>query len=177
MQASWDAERRDLLRRELLATQICEAMIPHLRPGCPFRDVQNVREAATWSHELGRWRLIDASTLRTVPLLPTSIGNSQQHRDVTEEFDKSDWNNNDHHNGKGATSSYDQSQQAQHQESNGKNGASSGSDDDNERQESNMHKSKEQNTWQNQADIYFKRNVSRIDKILAHAREAKTFGK
>ncbi|XP_063992745.1 osmotic avoidance abnormal protein 3-like isoform X2 [Diachasmimorpha longicaudata] len=68
LQASWDAERRELLRRELLATQICEAMLPHLRPGCPLRDLTAVRAAATWCDELGRWRLPDASS--RIPLPP-----------------------------------------------------------------------------------------------------------
>ncbi|XP_023287715.1 osmotic avoidance abnormal protein 3 [Orussus abietinus] len=88
LQASWDAERRDLLRRELLATQICEAMVPHLRPGCPFRDVPAVRAAATWCDELGRWRLPDVTP--HIPL-PPALG-----RDVfTSAGPKADHNNND----------------------------------------------------------------------------------
>ncbi|XP_076396060.1 osmotic avoidance abnormal protein 3 isoform X2 [Megachile rotundata] len=71
LQASWDAERRDLLRRELLTTQICDSMVPHLRPGCPLRDVAAVRAAATWCDELGRWRLPDVSP--HIPLPPPSL--------------------------------------------------------------------------------------------------------
>uniref|UniRef100_A0A0C9RJ43 Kif17 protein n=1 Tax=Fopius arisanus TaxID=64838 RepID=A0A0C9RJ43_9HYME len=67
-QASWDAERRELLRRELLATQISEAMVPHLRPGCPLRDLAAVRGAASWCDELARWRLPDTSS--RIPLPP-----------------------------------------------------------------------------------------------------------
>ncbi|XP_078042937.1 osmotic avoidance abnormal protein 3 isoform X1 [Augochlora pura] len=71
LQASWDAERRDLLRRELLTSQICDAMVPQLRPGCPFRDVAAVREMATWCDELNRWRLPDNSP--HIPLPPPSL--------------------------------------------------------------------------------------------------------
>lgn len=68
LQASWDAERRELLRRELLATQIGDAMLPHLRPGCPLRDLEFVRTTATWCDELGRWRLPDGSAARIISL-------------------------------------------------------------------------------------------------------------
>ncbi|XP_034952059.1 osmotic avoidance abnormal protein 3-like [Chelonus insularis] len=70
LQASWDAERRELLRRELLATQICEAMVPYLRPGCPFRDLTSIRSAATWCDELNRWRLPDFSSRIPLPPAP-----------------------------------------------------------------------------------------------------------
>ncbi|XP_058796062.1 osmotic avoidance abnormal protein 3-like [Phymastichus coffea] len=70
MQASWDEERHELLRRELLTQQICEAMMPHLRPGCPLRDIAAIRAAASWCTELGRWRLPDISS--RVPLPPAA---------------------------------------------------------------------------------------------------------
>ena len=95
LQASWDAERRDLLRRELLAMQICDAMIPHLRPGCPFRDLQTVREEATWSHELSRWRLPDIPS--SIPLPPATVSSTSSTSSSTKEEteDKSDLNNNE----------------------------------------------------------------------------------
>ncbi|KAK0165175.1 hypothetical protein PV328_003719 [Microctonus aethiopoides] len=94
LQASWDAERRELLRRELLATQICEAMLPHLRPGCPLRDLANVRATATWCDELNRWRLIDASM--RIPLqLPQPMSNDINHRTKADHNNNSDEQNSD----------------------------------------------------------------------------------
>ncbi|KAK0183234.1 hypothetical protein PV327_001294 [Microctonus hyperodae] len=94
LQASWDAERRELLRRELLATQICEAMLPHLRPGCPLRDLANVRATATWCDELNRWRLIDASM--RIPLqLPQQISNDINYRTKADHNNNSDEQNSD----------------------------------------------------------------------------------
>lgn len=89
-QASWDADRRELLRRELLATQICDAMLPHLRPGCPLRDITAVRAAATWCDELGRWKLPDVSS--RIPLPPPPSINKD-----TSKF-KTDLNNNHNNN-------------------------------------------------------------------------------
>lgn len=127
LQASWDAERRELLRRELLATQISEAMLPHLRPGCPLRDLVAVRAAATWCDELARWRLPDASSRIPLPP-PPPLGRS-----------KPDHNNN----------------------SDEKNS------DDESRDESKGQKKDISGT-------YFKR--SRIDELLARAKEARSFG-
>ncbi|KAH0950342.1 hypothetical protein HN011_004855 [Eciton burchellii] len=121
LQASWDAERRELLRRELLMSQLCDLMVPHLRPGCPFRDIATVREAATWCDELGRWRLPDMSP--RIPLPPAPVAQ----RDLPQSsgtFSKADLNNNNN------------------------------------------------NGW-DIVDAYFRR--SRMDTLLAHAREAKTF--
>jgi hypothetical protein len=139
-QASWDEERRELLRRELLSQQICEAMIPHLRPGCPLRDVAAVRAAASWSSELGRWRLPDVSS--RIPLPPAGLP-------APAEPTKSDLNNNS-----GA-------------EFDGDGSPDEESAAEDYFAEPNVPKA-------NIADVYFKRN--RIDKILAHVREAKTFG-
>lgn len=148
LQASWDAERRELLRRELLTSQLCDLMVPNLRPGCPFRDIAAMRAAATWCDELGRWRLPDVSphiplppaapTARTDILHPTNISS------------KADHNNNSNN------SSNDESE--------------SGQDNDNE--EDNKRDTKEKKGW-NVVNTYFRR--SRVDTLLAHAREAKTF--
>ncbi|KAG8035349.1 hypothetical protein G9C98_006795 [Cotesia typhae] len=146
LQASWDAERRELLRRELLATQICEAMIPYLRPGCPFRDLVAVRSSATWSDDLNRWRLPDASFRIPLPPPPPLT------RDGNFRF-KADLNNN----------------------SNGSNN-SNGEHNDNEHNsddESRVNEAKS-SKWRDIAGTYFRRN--RIDELLARAREAKTFG-
>ncbi|CAG5076410.1 Similar to osm-3: Osmotic avoidance abnormal protein 3 (Caenorhabditis elegans) [Cotesia congregata] len=98
LQASWDAERRELLRRELLATQICEAMIPYLRPGCPFRDLVAVRSSATWSDDLNRWRLPDASFRIPMPPPPplTRDGNFRLKADLNNNSNGS--NNSGEHN-------------------------------------------------------------------------------
>ncbi|XP_036141223.1 osmotic avoidance abnormal protein 3 isoform X2 [Monomorium pharaonis] len=148
LQASWDAERRELLRRELLTSQLCDLMTPYLRPGCPFRDIATMREAATWCDELGRWRLPDVSphiplppaapTARTDILYPDSI------------FSKADHNNNNN-------SSNDENE----------NGL------DNDDEESNGQNIEEKKGW-NVVNSYFRRS-RRVDTLLAHAREAKTF--
>ncbi|KOC65073.1 Osmotic avoidance abnormal protein 3 [Habropoda laboriosa] len=144
LQASWDAERRDLLRRELLTSQICDAMVPHLRPGCPLRDVVAARTAATWCEELNRWRLPDVSP--HIPLPPPSLvlKDNTQYNIMPS---KPDLNNN----------------------SNSKNNEDEiGNEADNE--ESSEH---EETKKPDIVDTYFRR--SRIDKLLAHVREAKTF--
>ncbi|CAK9801024.1 Osmotic avoidance abnormal protein 3 [Anthophora quadrimaculata] len=144
LQASWDAERRDLLRRELLTSQICDAMIPHLRPGCPFRDIVAARAAATWCDELSRWRLPDVSP--HIPLPPPTLvpKDNIQYNIVPS---KPDLNNN----------------------SNSKNNEDEiGNKADNE--ESSEH---EEIKKPDIVDTYFRR--SRIDKLLAHVRQAKTF--
>ncbi|XP_031834045.1 osmotic avoidance abnormal protein 3 isoform X2 [Nomia melanderi] len=144
LQASWDAERRDLLRRELLTSQICDAMVPHLRPGCPFRDVAVVRAAATWCDELGRWRLPDVSP--HIPLPPPSLV-LKDNIQYSIPPSKPDLNNNS--NGKDAEDEI-------------------GNEADNE-ESSEQEETKKPDI----VDTYFRRN--RIDKILAHVREAKTF--
>ncbi|XP_043250453.1 osmotic avoidance abnormal protein 3-like [Colletes gigas] len=143
LQASWDAERRDLLRRELLTTQICDVMVPHLRPGCPFRDVAAVRAAATWCDELGRWRLPDVSSPH-IPLPPPSLV-PKDNKPYSIVPSTPDLNNNSN------------SKTAEDEVSN---------DADNE-------ESSEEAKKLDIADTYFRRN--RIDKLLAHVREAKTF--
>ncbi|XP_054009546.1 LOW QUALITY PROTEIN: osmotic avoidance abnormal protein 3-like [Hylaeus anthracinus] len=144
LQASWDAERRDLLRRELLTSQICDAMIPHLRPGCPFRDVVAVRTAATWSDELSRWRLPDVSP--HIPLPPPSLvpKDNIQYSIVPS---TPDLNNN----------------------SNNKDNQDEVSNDADNEESSEQEETKKMDI----ADTYFRR--SRIDKLLAHVRQAKTF--
>lgn len=148
LQASWDAERRELLRRELLTSQICDAMVSHLRPGCPFRDMVAVRTAATWCDELGRWRLPDVSP--HIILLPPSLAlkDNVQYSTVSS---TPDLNNN----------------------SNSKNTVNEINHDHDVNNEENS----EQEVVKKLdiADTYFRR--SRIDKLLAHVREAKTFGK
>lgn len=129
MQASWDAERRELLRRELLATQICEAMIPYLRPGCPFRDLVAVRSSATWSDDLNRWRLPDASFRIPLPPPPPLT------RDCNFRF-KADLNNN----------------------SNGSNNSGEHNDDEhNSDDESRVNEAKS-SKWRDIAGTYFRRN-------------------
>lgn len=134
LQASWDAERRDLLRRELLATQLCDAMIPHLRPGCPFRDIEAVRAAATWCEELSRWRLPDVSP--RIPLPPPTLAQSGRE---SLEAKPSSGSQPDHNNNENGSNSFNDPKP------------------------------------QEIADAYFRR--SRVDALLAHAREAKTLGK
>ncbi|XP_043496897.1 osmotic avoidance abnormal protein 3-like [Polistes fuscatus] len=159
LQASWDAERRDLLRRELLTSQLCEAMIPHLRPGCPLRDVASVRASATWCEELNRWRFPDASTY--IPLPPTSM----QYRDGTVNnvpahssmILKADLNNNNSSNN-GKEEEYRKINVASKETTNEAN-------NDN----SNTETTKKLDI----VDTYFRRN--RIDTLLARVREAKTF--
>lgn len=153
LQASWDAERRDLLRRELLTSQLCDLMVPHLRPGCPFRDIAAVRAAATWCDELGRWRLPDVSP--HIPLPPAGAAALQ--RDVLHPAGmpvKADLNNNSN---------------------NGNNG---GGNNNGDADEAGRENDNEENATRRKRDIvgtYFRR--SRVDTLLAHAREAKTFGK
>ncbi|KAF3420365.1 hypothetical protein E2986_00290 [Frieseomelitta varia] len=144
LQASWDAERRDLLRRELLTSQICDAMVPHLRPGCPFRDVASVRAAATWCDELGRWRLPDVSPHISLPPASLVPKDGIQYNIMAS---KPDLNNNSN---------------------NKDNEDEIGNEADNE-------ESSEQEDVKKPdiVDTYFRRN--RIDKLLAHVREAKTF--
>lgn len=147
LQACWDAERRDLLRRELLTSQICDAMVPHLRPGCPFRDVAAVRSTATWSDELGRWRLPDATPYISLP--PASLAPKDNIQYNVAVPSKPDLNNN--------------------------------SNNEDNVDEIDVEAENEESSEQERAkkldivDTYFRRN--RIDKLLAHAREAKTFGK
>ncbi|XP_033220009.1 osmotic avoidance abnormal protein 3-like [Belonocnema kinseyi] len=152
LQASWDAERRELLRRELLATQLCDAMIPHLRPGCPFRDLAAIRVAATWCDELNRWRLPDLSSVS----LRISLPPPPQSRDlVTNGFEpasKSDHNNNN---------------------SNNNNNKIGGNDEDGSSADEGGENDSKAPRWKDIADAYFRRN--RIEELLAHAREAKTF--
>ena len=147
-QASWDAERRDLLRRELLATQLCDAMIPHLRPGCPYRDLAAIRAAATWCDELNRWRLPDVSSVS----LRISLPPPAQSRDLVV-------------NGFGSVSKPDH------------NNNSNSNDNDGERSSADEGGESKPNMcrWKDIANAYFRRN--RIDELLAHAREAKSFGK
>ncbi|XP_029159645.1 osmotic avoidance abnormal protein 3-like [Nylanderia fulva] len=143
LQASWDAERRELLRRELLTSQVCDLMIPYLRPGCPFRDITAMREAATWCDELGRWRLLDVSHphIPLPPAAPITRGDVL----LTGNSSKADLNNNSN------------------------NSDEDDSDQDNERNSKSTEKKK---GW-DLVDSYFRR--SRVDTLLAHAREAKTF--
>lgn len=148
LQASWDAERRDLLRRELLTSQLCDLMIPYLRPGCPFRDIAAMRAAATWCDELGRWRLPDVS-----PHIPLPPAAPIMRGDVlsTGTSSKADLNNNSNNSGNNDEDESDQ-------------------DNDNEGNSKGMEHKK---GW-DIVDTYFRR--SRVDTLLAHAREAKTFG-
>lgn len=154
LQASWDAERRELLRRELLTSQLCDVMVPHLRPGCPFRDVAAVRAAATWCDELGRWRLPDVS-----PHIPLPPAAPVLQRDVLHPAGisaKADLNNNSN---------------------NGNNDGSNNDEDSEMGQESDNEEDTSKNMERKKDDIvdtYFRR--SRVNTLLAHAREAKTFG-
>ncbi|KZC12163.1 Osmotic avoidance abnormal protein 3 [Dufourea novaeangliae] len=146
LQASWDEERRDLLRRELLTSQICDAMLPHLRPGCPFRDVIAVRASATWCDELGRWRL-PADVSPHIALPPASLAIPTKFVPSIRTSSKPDLNNN----------------------SNGKD-----TEDEVGNEADNEESSEQEETKRlDIADTYFRRN--RIDKLLAHVREAKTF--
>ncbi|XP_023313846.1 osmotic avoidance abnormal protein 3-like [Trichogramma pretiosum] len=154
LQASWDEERRELLRRELLAQQICDAMIPHLRPGCPLRDVAAIRAAASWCTELGRWRLPDVSSSSSrIPLPPASL-QSPPPGEL-----RSDLNGNGHVN------------------SNNDDDPGLGLEEDNDELEESS-ESPARSLWhtaaENIADRYFKRR-SRLDEILARVREAKSF--
>lgn len=151
LQASWDAERRDLLRRELLTSQLCDLMVPQLRPGCPFRDIAAVRAAATWCDELGRWRLPDVSPHIPLPpaapvLHPAGISPS-----------KADLNNNSN-NGNGSNDDDEIVEENDIDENASKSGG-------------------RENRKFDIADIYFRRK--RVDTLLAHAREVKNknFGK
>ncbi|XP_011500634.1 PREDICTED: osmotic avoidance abnormal protein 3-like [Ceratosolen solmsi marchali] len=171
LQASWDEERRELLRRELLSQQICEAMIPHLRPGCPLRDVAAVRAAASWSSELGRWRLPDVSSRIPLPPAPLSVPVEPFKPDLNNNNNNNNnSNNNNNGSGSGGSSNNDNS-------SSGTGAATAATSDGSPDEESAAedHFAEVGTGKTNIADVYFKRN--RIDKILAHVREAKTFGK
>jgi len=146
LQASWDAERRELLRKELLTSQLCDLMVPNLRPGCPFRDIAAIRAAATWCDELGRWRLPDVSP--HIPLPPAAPMTRTDFHHSTGTSSKADHNNN---------SSNDENE--------------NGQNNDNEENRRDI----EKNEGWNVMNTYFRR--SRVDTLLAHAREAKTFGK
>lgn len=147
LQASWDAERRDLLRRELLISQICDAMIPHLRPGCPFRDVATVRSAATWCDELNRWRLPDVSPHISLPPASLIPKDNIQYNILPS---KSDLNNNNNNNN--SKDNEDEIENEAHNEENSE---------------------QEEIKKPDIVDTYFRRN--RIDKLLARVKEAKTF--
>lgn len=149
LQASWDAERRELLRRELLTSQVCDLMIPYLRPGCPFRDITAIRAAATWCDELGRWRLPDVSPhIPLPPAAPVTRGDVLHPTGISS---KADLNNNSNNSGNNDEDESDQ-------------------DNDNEGNSKSMENKK---GW-DIVDTYFRR--SRVNTLLAHAREAKTFG-
>lgn len=62
-------------------------MLPHLRPGCPLRDITAVRTAATWCDELGRWKLPDVSSRIPLPPPPSIINRDNQKS-------KAEFNNN-----------------------------------------------------------------------------------
>ncbi|GAB1861937.1 Kinesin-like protein [Camponotus japonicus] len=148
LQASWDAERRELLRRELLTSQVCDLMIPYLRPGCPFRDITAIRAAATWCDELGRWRLPDVSPhIPLPPAAPVTRGDVLHPTGISS---KADLNNNSNNSGNNDEDESDQ-------------------DNDNEGNSKSMENKK---GW-DIVDTYFRR--SRVNTLLAHAREAKTF--
>ena len=124
-------------------------MIPHLRPGCPYRDLAAIRVAATWCDELNRWRLPDVSSVS----LRISLPPPAQSRDLMingfESGSKPDHNNNSN---------------------------ASGNDEDRSNSADEGGESEPKvSRWKDIADAYFRRN--RIDELLAHAREAKTFGK
>ncbi|XP_047343754.1 kinesin-like protein KIN-14E isoform X5 [Vespa velutina] len=168
LQASWDAERRDLLRRELLTSQLCDAMIPHLRPGCPLRDVESVRASATWSEELNRWRLPDASSYITLP--PTFIqlrdGNMMTNTMTTPGIiSKADLNNNNNNN-----NNDDKTTRREDYRKTNLNVSTNETAD-----ETIDDKNKMKDTTKNLdiAGTYFRRN--RIDTLLARVKEAKTF--
>ncbi|XP_066581375.1 osmotic avoidance abnormal protein 3-like [Prorops nasuta] len=151
LQASWDAERRDLLRRELLMSQLCDAMVPHLKPGCPFRDVSAVRSAATWCDELGRWRLPDVAP--RIPLPPATLTVRDNTIFVRGLNSKPDLDNNNNSNN---NDTMDDEKKQKNEDS-----------DDPEP----IFKVDGKNS--DIVDTYFKRN--RLNAILAHVREAKTF--
>ncbi|EGI57498.1 Osmotic avoidance abnormal protein 3, partial [Acromyrmex echinatior] len=148
LQASWDAERRELLRRELLTSQLCDLMMPYLRPGCPFRDIAVMRAAATWCDELGRWRLPDVSP--HIPLPPAAPTPRTDILYCTSISSKADHNNNN------SNSSSDENESGQ----------------DNNNEECGRQDIKKKKGW-NAVNTYFRR--SRVDTLLAHAREAKSF--
>jgi len=151
LQASWDAERRELLRRELLISQLCDLMVPYLRPGCPFRDIAAMRAAATWCDELGRWRLPDVSPhIPLPPAAPVARGDILHTAGISSKADLNNNSNNDDNN--------DEDDYSQNNDN---------EDDDNKGV-------KNKKGW-DIVDTYFRR--SRVDTLLAHAREAKTFGK
>lgn len=151
LQASWDAERRELLRRELLTSQLCDLMVPYLRPGCPFRDIAAMRAAATWCDELGRWRLPDVSPHISLPPAASTARADILHL-ASSSSSKADHNNNSNN------SSNDENE-------NGQN---------NDNEEDGGRNVEGHKGW-NVVNNYFRR--SRVDTLLAHAREAKTFGK
>lgn len=144
LQASWDAERRELLRRELLTSQLCDLMVPNLRPGCPYRNVAAMRSAATWCDELGRWRLPEVSPY--IPLPPAAPA-LQRDGGI---FAKADLNNNSN---------------------NGSNEDEDDSERENDSEETPVGRGVKS---EDIVDTYFRR--SRVDTLLAKAREAKTFG-
>lgn len=150
LQASWDAERRDLLRRELLTSQLCDLMVPYLRPGCPFRDIAAVRAAATWCDELGRWRLPDVSP--HIPLPPAAMSQRDTIFHPVQISSKADLNNNRNNN-----SANDEEVTIL--------------SNDNDEEINNRSEVKKDDI----VDTYFR--INRVDTLLAHAREAKTFGK
>jgi len=123
-------------------------MVPHLRPGCPFRDIATVREAATWCDELGRWRLPDVSP--RIPLPPAPVAQRDLPRS-SGTSSKADLNNNNN---------------------NGSNDEDE-SNWDNDDEENDRKVIRNKKGW-DIVDAYFRR--SRMDTLLAHAREAKTFG-
>ncbi|XP_018406926.1 PREDICTED: osmotic avoidance abnormal protein 3-like [Cyphomyrmex costatus] len=146
LQASWDAERRELLRRELLTSQLCDLMMPYLRPGCPFRDIAVMRATATWCDELGRWRLPDVSP--HIPLPPAApTVRVDLHPSISSKAD---------HNNNSSNSSNDENDSGQ----------------DNNKEEDDRQSMKKKKGW-NVVNNYFRR--SRVDTLLAHAREAKSF--
>ncbi|KYQ50428.1 Osmotic avoidance abnormal protein 3 [Trachymyrmex zeteki] len=147
LQASWDAERRELLRRELLTTQLCDLMMPYLRPGCPFRDIAVMRAAATWCDELGRWRLPDVSPHIPLPPAPTARTDILYSTSISSKAD---------HNNNNSNSSSDENESGQ----------------DNYNEEGGRQDIKKKKGW-NIVNTYFRR--SRVDTLLAHAREAKSF--
>ncbi|XP_018050517.1 PREDICTED: osmotic avoidance abnormal protein 3-like [Atta colombica] len=148
LQASWDAERRELLRRELLTSQLCDLMMPYLRPGCPFRDIAVMRATATWCDELGRWRLPDVSP--HIPLPPAAPTPRTDILYCTSISSKADHNNNN------SNSSSDENESGQ----------------DNNNEKCGRQDIKKKKSW-NVVNTYFRR--SRVDTLLAHAREAKSF--
>jgi len=123
-------------------------MVPYLRPGCPFRDIAAMRAAATWCDELGRWRLPDVSPHISLPPAASTARADVLH--LAGASSKADHNNNSNN------SSNDENE----------DGQSNDNEEDGGRDE--------KKGW-NVVNNYFRR--SRVDTLLAHAREAKTFGK